>query len=111
MSNESKNEGNATNASNNNNKIAELAEENAWKYVKQLHEDDFPFFGENDLKTCKNMFASGFITCATILEEKIKNALSNLVRYEYPDDPWNGPNSVSVLTEEEIKKIVNKVFC
>lgn len=111
MSNESKNEGNITTAINNNNKIAELAEQYAWKYVKQLHEDGFPFFGENDLKSCKNMFGNGFITCATILEEKMKHALSNLVRYEYPEDPWLGANCIKILTDEQINEVINKVFC
>ncbi len=111
MSNESKNEGNITNTSNNNNKIAELAEQYGWKYVKQLHENGFTFFGENNLKSCKNMFVSGFVTCASLLKDRFRIELTEAKRYESSDDPWGLSNSVSILTEKEIEEIINKVFC
>ena len=108
MSNEEKNGENVTKVTDT--LMGKLAEENGWRYVKQLYDSGFPFWGANDMKSCKNMFVAGFLTCSGVLEGKLKEVLTEVVTYEVPDDPYMCCERVRVLSDEQINEIINRVF-
>ena len=107
MSNEEKNGENVTKITDT--PMGKLAEENGWRYIKQLYDSNFQFLGSKDMELCKNMFVTGFITCSSILANKLKEVLTEVVTYEAPDDPYMCCERVRVLSDEQINEIINKV--
>jgi len=108
MSNKEKNGENVTKITNT--PMGKLAEENGWRYIKQLYDSGFQFLGGDDAKSCKNMFVAGFLTCSSVLAGKLKEVLTEVVTYEVPDDPYMCCERVRVLSDEQINEIINKVF-
>lgn len=108
MSNEEKNGDNVTKITDT--PMGKLAEEYGWRYIKQLYDSGFPFWGANDAESCKNMFVAGFSTCSSVLVGKLKKVLTEVVTYEVPDDPYSCCEEVRVLSDEQINEIIYKVF-
>lgn len=93
-----------------NNRIADLADSHGWKYVKQLHDMGCEFWSEKEVNAYKMTFEHGFLDCASILENNLRDALTNVVKYVYPDNPYTCPEKTRVLTEEQIEDVINHVF-